>query len=335
MKALVTGGTGFLGGHLALRLRDLGWEVTATGRSEEAGRRLEQAEIRFVRADLDDGPRMMQLCAGQDAVFHCGALSAAWGKYADFYASNVKGTSHVAEGCLRHEVGRMIHVSTPSVYFGGSHRLNVKECEPLPVRQASAYARTKRMAETIIEQAAGRGLRSVVLRPRAIFGPGDRTILPKLIQAGEGRGVPMIDAGRGLVDLTYVDNAVDAMLQAYWAPQQAVGRVFNITNGEPMPLAEAAALLFAKLGMPLRTVKLSYPAAYTLASLLELTAYLRPGAGEPQLTRATAGMLGRSQTLDIGEARRVLGYEPRVSIAEGLERFADWWREQRDGHAMV
>ncbi|MEK8131384.1 NAD(P)-dependent oxidoreductase [Paenibacillus filicis] len=328
MRALVTGATGFLGGHLARRLRDLGWEVTATGRSEKLGGQLQQEGIRFVRADLTDQERLRLLCTGQDAVFHCGAMSAAWGRYKEFYASNVLGTSHVVEGCLEHGVRRLVHVSTPSVYFGTVHRLNVAEHDPLPVRQGSAYARTKRLAEQVVEQGVRRGLPAITLRPRALFGPGDRTILPKLIQANAKRGVPMIDGGQGLVDLTYVGNAVDALVQAYESPDQALGGIYNITNGEPMPLAAAARLLFARLGVPLRTVKLPFRAAYGLAAVLELAAAVRPGAGEPMLTRATVGMLGRSQTLDIRQARQVLGYEPRVSVAEGLNEFARWWEEQ-------
>ncbi|SDD23253.1 Nucleoside-diphosphate-sugar epimerase [Paenibacillus sp. UNCCL117] len=333
MKALVTGGTGFLGGHLARRLCALGWEVTAAGRNEEQGRRLRAEGIRFASADLADGEKMQSLCAGQTAVFHCGAMSAAWGRYADFYASNVSGTAHVVEGCLKHEVRRLIHVSTPSIYFGAAHRLNVNERMQPAARQASSYSRTKWMAEQIVRQGLERGLQAVLIRPRAIFGPGDRTILPKLIRANAKSGVPMIDGGRGLVDLTYVDNAVEALILAYEAPDYALGQPYNITNGEPMKLADAASMLFAKLGQPLRTVKLPFAAAYGLGAILELAAALRPGAREPELTRASAGMLGRSQTLDISAARRDLGYVPAISVAEGLERFAGWWREREGAEA--
>ncbi|MGK9253029.1 NAD-dependent epimerase/dehydratase family protein [Paenibacillus humicus] len=331
MKALVTGGTGFLGSRLAARLRDAGWEVTAMGRSDEAGARLKKEGIRYLKGDLRDSGHVMQACAGQEAVFHCGALSASWGPYRDFQETNVQGTANVIAGCRRHGTARLVHVSTPSVCFGSSHRLNVRETDRLPARQASPYAATKRMAEEAVLDAAAAGLSAIVLRPRAVFGPGDTSILPRLIQANAAGRLPMIGGGRALIDLTYVDNAVDALLLARQAPESLSGRVYHITNGEPIPFAEAAERLFRALGEPMRAKKLPFPAAYAAAALMELAAAAVPGGREPMLTRATAGMIGRSQTLDIGAARSELGYEPRASIDEGLAAFAAWWKERDHG----
>lgn len=331
MRALVTGGTGFLGRRLAVRLCRSGWDVTAMGRRADAGRELEALGIRFAQADLRSAEETADACAGQDAVFHCGALSASWGAYGQFYDANVKGTEHLLAGCFRHGVGRFIHVSTPSVYFRAAHRMNVSEADPLPARQASAYAATKRLAEAAVERACAAGLPAVIVRPRAIFGPGDASILPRIIAANAARGVPMIDGGRALIDLTYVDNVVDALLLCQSASDAVLGRVYNITNGEPLPFAEAAARLFAKLGVPLRAKKLPFAAAYAAAAAMELAALWLPGSREPLLTRAMAGMLGRSQTLDISAARRALGYVPRIGVDEGMDVFAAWWKE-REGY---
>lgn len=331
MKALVTGGTGFLGGRLALALRDRGWDVAAVGRNAAKGEVLRRQGIRFVEADLRDGERIAAACVGRRAVFHCGALSAAWGPYADFYASNVQGTEHVIAGCLRHGVERLVHVSTPSVYFRFSHRLNVRETDPLPARQASPYAATKLLAERAVLAACGQGLRAVIVRPRALFGPGDSSILPRLLEANATRGIPWIDGGRALIDLTYVDNAVQALLLCEAAPPAVSGRVFNVTNGEPMPFAEAVGRLFAELRLPVRRKALPFAAAFGAAAAMELAARLRPGRGEPPLTRATVAMLGRSQTLDIAAARRELGYSPAVGVEAGLAAFAAWREEQGGG----
>ncbi|WP_025850472.1 NAD-dependent epimerase/dehydratase family protein, partial [Paenibacillus ehimensis] len=261
-NALVTGGTGFLGRRLALRLRDEGWNVTALGRQPAIGEELRRQGIRFMQADLRDRERMNAACAGQQAVFHCGALSASWGPYNDFYESNVVGTENVIAACLRHQVGRLIHVSTPSVYFGGAHRLGVQESDPLPRRQASPYAATKRLAEEAVARAGTKGLEAVIVRPRALFGPGDASILPRLIEANAVQGIPLIGGGKALIDLTYVDNAVDALLLCQAAPAASVaGRVYNITNGEPMPFAEAVRKLLGKLGIPVRFKRLPYAAA--------------------------------------------------------------------------
>jgi nucleoside-diphosphate-sugar epimerase len=324
-NALVTGATGFLGWHAALRLQRLGWNVTTTGRNEAVGRELEKQGIRFVRADLRDRERVLQACAKQDYVFHCGALSSAWGRYRDFFESNVLGTRYIVEGCMKHEGGRLIHVSTPSVYFDYRHRLGIRESEPLPARNVNAYARTKRLAEEEVNRAFEQGLQGVILRPRAIFGPRDKALLPRLLRANASRGIPLIGGGAIRIDLTYVDNVVEAMLLACEAPDTSLGRTYNISNGEPVLLRNVLDSLFNKLGVPLRVKPISYPMAYAAAALSELAYRMLPIPGEPVVTRYTVGVLARSQTLDIREAQTRLGYEPIVSVEDGLQRFAEWW----------
>lgn len=136
----------------------------------------------------------------------------------------------------------------------------------------------------------------------------------------------MIDGGRALVDLTYVDNVVDACLLCQAAPDRLIGRTFNITNGQPMPFIEALELLFAKLEVRLQAKRVSYRAAYAIASLMELAANMFQAGKEPMLTRYTVGVLGLSQTLDITAAKEELGYKPHVSIEAGMDEFAESWR---------
>jgi nucleoside-diphosphate-sugar epimerase len=326
MKALITGATGFLGGRLAERLLGLGWEVTGIGRNAAMGKLLHAKGARFIQGDLGNKDAVVAACADQEAVFHSGALSSPWGKYRDFYSTNVEGTRNVVAGCFHHGVKRLIHISTPSVYFDFRDRLNIPESAPLPPRFANAYAATKRLAELEVEQACENGLSAAIIRPRAIFGPGDSSILPRLIRANTSRGVPLIDGGLAWMDLTYVDNVVDALLLCYQAPSTAMGRVYNISNGEPVQLAAVLPMLFSMLGVPMRLKPLSYQTAYGLATIMELVAHLRPGRHEPLLTRYSVGVLGRSQTLDISSAKQALGYMPRISVEAGLNAFADDWR---------
>lgn len=325
-KALVTGATGFLGQHVCMRLSRMGWKVTGLGRNESAGAKLEEQGIRFVRADLRDEESVVRACAGQEAVFHCGALSSPWGPYRDFEAANVDGTRHVAAGCLKHDVRRLIHISTPSIYFDNRDRLDIRENDPLPVKPVNAYAATKLLAERVVFQAFEDGLPGLILRPRAIFGPLDRTLLPRLMRANESQGVPLINGGDALLDLTYVDNVVDAMLLGWGAPQGALGQAYNITNGEPAMLRDVLKELFAGMGTPLRTRNVPYPVAYGAAAFMEWSHRLLPALGEPALTRYSIGVLARSQTLDIALAREKLGFAPRVGLSEGLRAFAEWWR---------
>jgi nucleoside-diphosphate-sugar epimerase len=328
IKALVTGATGFLGRHTALRLAQMGWDVSGMGRSRESGAQLTQAGIRFVMADMRDADRVVQACAGQDYVFHCAALSSPWGDYKEFYASNVMATRHIIEGCQRHEVKRLIHISTPSIYFDYRPRFMIRESEPLPGRPANAYAATKLLAEREVMQASRKGMPALILRPRAIFGPLDQTLFPRLLQANGKLGVPMLGGGQARIDLTYVDNVVDAMLLGCSAAPAALGQAYNISNGEPLPFREVVEKLFAMLDIPLRTRIIPYRAAYGIAGLLELAYRVLPLRGEPFLTRYTVGSVAIPHTLDITLAREQLGYQPQVSVPDGLQRFADWWVRQ-------
>ncbi|SFB50441.1 Nucleoside-diphosphate-sugar epimerase [Cohnella sp. OV330] len=330
-RALITGATGSLGRATALRLAEAGWTVTGIGRNAETGRLLEAAGIAFRRIDIGTQPEeVAEACAGQDYVIHCAALSSPWGRYRDFEAANVAGTAHVVAGCLRRGVSRLVHVSTPSVYFDYSDRLNVKETAALPRRPVNAYAATKLIAERIVQEAAGQGLDAIILRPRAIFGPEDGSLFPRLMRVNERRGIPLIGGGQAQLDLTYADNVVDALEAACVAPSSAAGQTFNISNGEPVRLIDLLERLFALLEQPLRTREIPLRTALAAGSLMERAYRIAPFLGaEPPFTRYTVGLLAYSQTLDISAARRTLGYEPRVSIDEGLQRFAAWWRANR------
>lgn len=328
LSVLVTGGTGFVGGALARRLRAEGARVTALGRNPAAGAALERDGIAFVPADLADGAAVSAACRGQALAFHCGALASPWGPYRAFHAANVLGTENVLQGCRVHGVGRLVHVSTPSVYFGTRPRLNVKEGDLLPARPTSHYAATKRLAEQAVARAHAAGQPVISIRPRAIFGPGDNVLLPRLIRQLERGRLRVIGDGQNVADLTYIDNVVDALLRCAEAPAALLGRTFNITNGETVRLWDMVARLCAALGYPPPRRRLPLGAALALAGALELVYALLPGR-EPPLTRYTVRVLGQSATLDISAARRELGYAPRISLEEGLQRFVAWWQARR------
>ncbi len=328
-KALVTGATGFLGGQLARYLHRLGWEVTATGRNEQAGQRLMTDGIRFVAADLRDRELILGACCGQEIVFHCGALSSPWGKYSDFYSSNVIGVQHVAEGCKRSAVRRLVHVSTPSVYFDYKPRYLIKETDPLPARSANHYAATKRIAEQWLEQRWREDqLPVIMLRPRAIFGPEEQALLPRLLRASERSGVPLLNGGEAEIDLTCVDNLLQAMLLCCESADATLGQTYNISNGEALPFRELVSRLFGLLELPLRTRHIPYRAAYGVAAMLEAAYRLLPLQGEPSLTRYTVSSIAVPHTLDIGKAQRELGYMPTVTVEQGLHQFAQWWTDE-------
>ncbi|PTM59852.1 nucleoside-diphosphate-sugar epimerase [Desmospora activa DSM 45169] len=312
---------------MARRLRRLGREVTVLGRNEAIGAQLETEGIRFVRGHLEDMATVTEAIQGQKAVFHCGALSSPWGRARDFYRSNVIGTENVIAACHKHDIQRLIHVSTPSLCFYFDERFDVKEDDPLPSRFVNHYAKTKYLAEQRVDDAYQKGLPVITIRPRALFGPGDTTILPRLIAANQRRFIPLIDGGDIHIDLTYIDNAVDALLLCESAPSSCLGRKYHITNGEPVLLREMLEQLFQKLEMPFQSRPVSYTQAFYLAQALEWIALSLPWIKEPAFTRYTVSILGKSQTLNIERARSELGYQPRISIAEGVDRFVQWQRK--------
>lgn len=326
MKALVTGATGFLGRALALRLHARGAQVTVLGRNPASLAELERKGLRPVRADLADGAAVREACQGQELVFHAGALSSAWGPADEFFRANVLGTRHVIAGCEAARVRRLVHVSTPSIYFGFKSRLNVREDAPLPARSVNEYARTKLLAETEVDRAFERGLPVVSIRPRAIFGEGDNAILPRLISRLQTGRLRVIGDGQNITDLTYVENVVDALLLCAEAPETVLGRKYNITNGQPLPLWGLIRQVCDALGYEFPRRSLSFRAAMRLAGALETVCRVLPGQPEPLLTRYMVGVLAKSTTLDISAARRDLGYEPRIPVEEGFQRFVRWWR---------
>lgn len=328
MNILITGGTGFLGQKLAFRLQNMGHDVTAIGRNEQIGEQLRQSGISFMKTDLENVDEITKACEGRDYVFHSGALTSPWGKFEKFYKTNVEGTRNVIAGCRKHNVKRLIHVSTPSLYFTFKDRYAISESSTLPVTFANSYAHTKYLAEQEIDKAFQYGLPVTTIRPRALFGPGDTTIIPRLIRANENGAVPVIANGNALIDITYVENVVDALLLCMTSPDSTLGQKYNITNGDPVRLHVLLEKLFSQLNQPLKARRVSYPIAYFLAGVLEVLSKAFLHDREPLLTRYTVGVLAKSQTLDITKAREELGYEPRIKIEEGIGHFVKWWKEQ-------
>jgi 2-alkyl-3-oxoalkanoate reductase len=315
MKILVTGGTGFLGQHLAAALLQRGHTVSILGRNFTSAQPLLAQGAVPIACDLRDQTAIHAACAGMDVVYHVGALSAPWGKRADFFVINVDGTAAVLDGCRMHNVRRCIYVSSPSVLFNGHDQWNVSDETAYPARFTSVYALTKKRGEDLVRAATD--LHTVILRPKAIFGPGDQTLLPRLIEAARRRRLPQIGTGHNLVDLTYVDNVVHALLLSLESKAPS-GKTHLITNNEHIPLWDVIRRTLSRLHLPTQLRHLPLPVVLSAASLMELRAMF--DGKEPLMTRYSALILARTQTYDISSAQRDLGYAPIVSVAEGLER---------------
>lgn len=325
---LVTGGTGFLGKRLSLTLKAKDYTVTVLGRDKQIGQELNNHGIKFIPCDLTHEHKVIQACKGMDYVFHCGALSSSWGAYDLFYKANVLGTQHIIQGCKKYRVKRLIYVSTPSVYTANQDRIAVKETDQLPEKKVNHYAATKYMAEQYVQAASKEGLPVISIRPRAIFGPGDPNILPRLLEANEQKRLPFIRNGNALMDVTYVDNVVHALLLCMTSSEDTIGEVYNITNGEPMTFKALVEQFFSRLGEEMYPKQIPFCLAYSLATLLELGGKVTNRKEEPLLTRTTALMLGRSLTLDITKAKSELSYEPLYTVADGIEAYVKYIRNK-------
>lgn len=337
MKIVVTGGTGFLGRHTVWRLAARGHRVVFTGRNAReaaAVKALAGAEVEFAALDHGAGAAratLAECCRGADAIVHCAALASPWGPRRSFERSNVAAVEEVLAACAEQGVGRLVHISSPSIYFEFADRLQVREDSPLP-RPVNDYARTKRAAEELILAAALP--HSIILRPRAIFGPWDNALLPRLLRLIELKRVPLLRGGRALIDMTYVDNVVDAIEASLALNSNPAGTppVFNISNGEPIEVGELFARISSAFGMPLDAKPRPYVMADLAARLLEASARFMPG-WEPPFTRYSLGAIAYSQTLDLSRAESALGYRPGVSLDEGIRRTGIWWRETKERQA--
>lgn len=325
-KVLVTGGTGFLGQKLALKLHSLDQDVTVIGRHLKIGQQLQQLGLKFLPIDLTDSKAVIEAIAGYEDIFHCAALSSPWGRKEDFYTTNVLGTRYLVKACLNAQIRRLIYVSTSAVYFNRCDRFKIKETDSLAKHPIHPYIQTKQLAEQEITKGYQQGLSVISIRPRGIFGPGDTAILPRLLTRNQTTGIPLIKRGKAIIDMTYIDNVVDALILCQTASEDLSGRFFNITNDEPTQLLTLLKLLSNKLDIQLKLKPLFYPFADFLATLMEFTYSTLLKPQEPPFTRYTVGLLAFSQTLDITAAKTELGYQPKITIEQGLEKFADWWK---------
>ena len=257
-------------------------------------------------------------------VVHAGALSTVWGPWESFYQANVLGTQHVLEACRTNKISRLVYVSSPSIYAAPKDQIGIKEEDAPTENHLNNYIKSKLLSEKLFP--AYPDVPSIILRPRGLFGIGDTSILPRVLKLSQKIGIPLIKEGKQLMDMTCVENVALAIALALKA-DRAEGQVYNITNGEPTPFKELIEEALQGLGLPIRYKKLPAFLLGGLASSLEVLYQLLPLKGEPPLTRYTYYLLRYSQTLDISKANEELGYEPRISIKEGIAQYVQDYRK--------
>jgi nucleoside-diphosphate-sugar epimerase len=322
VKALVTGGGGFLGRYIVEQLRARGDEVRVLTRGDYP--ELKACGVELLRGDVRDAATVERACRGVEVVFHVAALPGVWGPWRRYYETNTLGTRHVLAACRQTGVGRLIYTSSPSVVYDGRPHLDADESLPYPDRYWCHYPHSKALAEREVLAANEPGrLLTTALRPHLIWGPRDNHLIPRLIeQARKGR-LWRVGDGANLVSVSYVENAAAAHVQACEAlrpDSPAAGAAYFINEPQPVRLWEWIDDLLGRAGLPPVKKRLSAAAAWRVGALLETVWKLLWLPGEPPLTRFVASQLAQSHTYSVVRARRDFGYQPIVSFEEGMRR---------------
>jgi len=326
-RVLVTGGGGFLGTALIRLARQRGLAVRSLARRFYP--HLEELEVEQLQGDVTDPRMVARAVKGCETVFHAAAKTGIWGPEDEYQEINVQGTRNVIEASRAMGAVRIIYTSSPSVVFNGRDMEGADESVPYSKKFEAAYPKTKAQAEQMILESNGAGLATMSLRPHLIWGPGDNNLLPRIIARAKRGQLRRIGRRDPLIDPIYIDNAAHAHFLAAdrLEPGSPVaGRIYFVTQGETIPLWDMINhfLKAACLAPVKRTI--SRPMALAAAGVLEMSYLISRRSGEPSMTRFLVRQLSTTHWFNIDAARRDLGYEPRVSIPEGLRRLEQWLR---------
>jgi nucleoside-diphosphate-sugar epimerase len=320
-SAFVTGGSGFVGGRLIERLVRDGWTVAALARSDRAADTVRTRGAEPVRGDLSDASSLASGMAGAEVCFHAAAKVEDFGPWREFAAGNVEGTRNVLRACRAAGVARAVHVSTEAVLMHGQPLVHADETYPLAFRSPAPYSRSKAMAEMVVLEESRDGLEAMIVRPRFVWGRGDTTLLPLLVDGTRSGRLRWVGGGRQLTSTTHVDNTVEGLLAA--AARGRGGRAYFVTDGGPVVFREFVGDLIATQGVtpPAGSVPTSLARALAVAG--ETAWKLLPLRGAPPLTRFASWVASQECTLDDHRARAELGYAPVTSREEGMRELRD------------
>ena len=334
MKALVTGGGGFLGLYIVEQLRAAGHDVRVFSRGQYPA--LTALGVETQHGDLRDAKAVERACAGIAAVFHVAAVPGVWGSWETYHSINTSGTLNVISGCRKFDVQRLIYTSSPSVVFDGSDHINADESLPYPTKWLCHYPHSKALAEQAVLAANDPDrLRTVSLRPHLIWGPRDNHLIPRLIEKARAGQLRRVGHGDNIVSVSYVENAAAAHLQAEESLRNsptAAGRAYFVNEPDAVNLWDWINLVLARAGLPPVTRKISATMAWYVGSVLETVWKLSGRTHDPPMTRFVAAQLSGSHSYSIGAAQRDFGYRPLVTMEEGLRRMQpdlDGWSSLR------
>ena len=329
MKVLVTGAGGFLGAAISRQLIQRGDEVVGFARG--AYPELKMVGVTMVQGDLSNIDDVKQVAVGCEMIFHVGAKAGVWGKYDDYYKTNVIGTRNVIAACHDNGIKNLVYTSTPSVVFTGRDENGINESAPYTKKHLCHYTKTKAEAEQLVLNSNGDKLKTVALRPHLIWGPGDNHLVPRIISRGKAGKIRLIGSVDKLVDSVYIDNAVAAHLAAANCLKESgccAGKAYFITNDQPLLMKSLInKILMCDQVAPV-TRRMNATVAYGIGTICEMVYGLLGREEEPVMTRFVAKQLSCSHWFDITNAKRDIDYSPKISIDDGMTVLKEWLRKK-------
>jgi 2-alkyl-3-oxoalkanoate reductase len=318
-RYLITGATGFVGSHIAEACAGRGIPVSTLSRSGSDTSFLDHLGVTVHRGDLTDPEAVRRALEGADVVVHCAAKVGDWGPVEEYRAVNVEGLRGLLDACTGRPLHRFVHLSSLGVYAARHHH-GTDESEPLPAEHMDGYTQTKVEAEhLVLKYHSEHRVPVVVLRPGFIYGPRDRTLIPRLADALKKGKLKLLGGGGLTLNSIYVGNLADAVFLAVERPE-AVGQIYNLTDDTPMTKQRFIDAVADGFGLEKPRQVLPLWLANFVAWLLLNHPRLMKKLGAPRLTAAQRKFLLLNLDFSIEKAKRELGYRPRVSFEDGMRQ---------------
>ncbi len=325
MRYLITGATGFIGGHVAQACVARGRQVVTIARQTSNTTELEKLGVTIQRGDLRDPQVAARALEEIEVVIHCAAKVGNWGPLEEYRAVNVEGLRGLLETSKGKALDRFVHLSSLGVY-AARHHYGTAESEPLPAKHRDGYTQSKVEAEHLAQQYyRDFGVPVVVLRPGFVYGPGDRTVLPRIIDALRKGQIRFPGGGKTALNTIFIRNLVEAVFLAIDS-QQAVGQVYNLTDGEFVSKEQFIGAIADALGLARPTRRPPLWLAKIATRVSESWARFRGYTQAPRLNFATLKFLGLNLDFSIAKAERELGYRPRVAFSDAMAETMAWYK---------
>ena len=273
-----------------------------------------------VRADITDNAALHQACRGKDAVIHLAAKVSVVGDWKEYERVNVTGTRLALAAAREAGVSRFVHVSSPSVAHSGEPIVGAGAEPANPDTARGHYSRSKAMAEVSALAASNRTLPVVAIRPHLVWGPGDTQLVERIVDRARSGRLVLVGGGTALIDTTYVDNAVTALVAALDRAPHIAGQAFVVTNGEPRTVAELLTRICGAFDVPPPTRSVSATIAGAAGAVVEQTWDRLDRDGEPPMTRFLAEQLATAHWFDQRSTREALDWAPHITLAEGFRQ---------------